>query len=159
MESRRDRSEKVVRRARNRLQLGSVRAQMTTPPVPSSSRTVANHQATPTSIRPPSGPSTPLPAPEYKKIQLSAPTEIPAPIRTSSTFPPEPLYHPATPSSSRTQPNGTPSTSAQHRGVKLDHVAERQANGPPAQGLSAKALGKRKRTEEQEEIIRNAGQV
>lgn len=156
---------------------------MATTPIPASSRTVANHQ-TPqvTTIIPPRTPTptsasaSTAPSQEIKRIQLSAPTDIsipsPGPSRTNSTFPPNLPTPPASssskppsnPSNSNINVNGTtPSTPQPHRGVKLDQVAERQANaggpsGAPA-GLSAKALGKRKRTVEEEEIIHNAGQV
>jgi hypothetical protein len=153
---------------------------MATTPIPVSSRTVANHQPPQvTTIAPPRTPTptstATAPPQEIKRIQLSAPTDIsipsPGPSRTNSTFPPNLPTPPASlsskplsnPSHSNSNANGTPSTPQSHRGVKLDQVAERQANaggpsGAPA-GLSAKALGKRVRTVEEEEIIHNAGQV
>jgi hypothetical protein len=155
---------------------------MATNPIPASSRTVANPQSSQvTTIIPPRTPTptststSTVPPQEIKRIQLSAPTNIsipsPGPSRTNSTFPPNLPTPPASssskplsnPSHSNSNANGTPSTPQARRGVKLDQVAERQANtggpsGAPA-GLSAKALGKRKRTVEEEEIIHNAGQV
>jgi hypothetical protein len=126
---------------------------MDTTPLPSSSRTVVNHSNVSTAT-PSQSPATPSASSDSKRIILSAPTDITTPIRPPAGFP---LSVPRNTASTST--NGTPSA---YRGVKLDQIAERQANATGsgiAPGLSAKALGKRKRTAEEEEIIYRAGLV
>jgi hypothetical protein len=120
-----------------------------TPAVPSSSRTVPTGQVLPPTPTPYSGPSEP------KRIQLSAPSEISAPFRPG-TFP-------STPSRQQTASSSSTNGGFARRGVNLDNVVERQANGNMiannTAGMSAKALGKRKRTIEEEEAIHRADAV
>jgi hypothetical protein len=120
--------------------------------VPGTPRTVSNHATTPTGSN--DIPATPVATPDSKPIVISTPTDITTSIRPPAGFPPQVQKNVASSST-----NTTPSA---HRGVKLDQVVERQANGTTGgttPALSAKALGKRKRTAEEEEIIYRAGLV
>jgi len=125
---------------------------MVTPTVPGTPRTVSNHGTTPVGSH--NSPTPTAGNSDSNRIVISAPTEISTPIRPPPGFPPQVQKNVAS--------SSTKSTPSAHRGVKLDQVVERQANGTTngtTPALSAKALGKRKRTAEEEEIIYRAGLV